>query len=158
MIPFREIDTTIAQGLSAYTGVPVIELNSNGDTPPNEFITYDLSGGLPENIGFPVFYQESGLDMQRETVSLEIDFMSHSDDGWRATELLLLTQDFLKTVGRTQLKPYDTVIQDIGPVSNRDILVSDVWERRRGMTVELRTNNVSSKPLEFIATADIKEE
>jgi hypothetical protein len=158
MIPFKEIDTTITQGLTAYTGVPVIELNSNGETPGTEFITYDLSGGLPENIGFPVYYQESGLDMQRETVSLEIDFMAHSDDGWRATELILLTQDWLKTIGRVQLKPYDTVVQDIGMVANRDILVADEWERRRGMTVELRTNNIASKPLEYIATADIKEE
>lgn len=150
MIPFKQIRSTIIQGVKSHTGLMVIEMNGGGDAPSGSYLTYDFSEGLQSGRGFPIVAQHENQQTITETVNFTVSFLSYANDKATSIENAMLTRDFFTGIGRLMLKDENIVVVQTGAVDNRDISIGNEWERRQGFDVEFRTQSISEYEMNVI--------
>lgn len=157
MIALEDIRSLIVQGLSTHVGKEVIEMNGEKGIPVGGYITYDFSNGFHSTRGFPVVTQGSDKLVKMETIQFTMTFLSYDHDKTSRIQNALKAKDWFKTAGHTALKErVNVVVVKIGSVSNRDIQVNTVWERRQGFDVEFRTVDIVESDLEWIEQTNIQ--
>lgn len=145
MIPFKTIRSTIVRNLSAYLGLELVEMSGGGDIPKTAFLTYDISDIEP--LTPTARHVQDGVDHYRTRTGFTITFMSYADDKATSVENAMRAQDWFKTFGYQTLKDVDVIVYEMTPVSNRDVLIGDEWERRQGFDIEFRTQSLAEMPL-----------
>ncbi|MEK4196664.1 hypothetical protein NYE59_26605 [Paenibacillus sp. FSL L8-0323] len=143
MLPVRKIRVTIKQGIEDALSIPVIPMNSGGDIPDGDFITYHLVGGFKPVGGQPVITQQSEQSYRRETVTFTVSFNVYADTEDDCLVNAMRARDWFKSDGHELLKDkLDVIVIEIGEIQNRDINIGEEWERRQGFDIEFRATDV----------------
>lgn len=158
MLPFKAIRSAISRGLKDALSLSVIEMNGGGKMPVGSFLTYDFQDGFGGATGQPVITQLDSKQHRRETVTFSVSFNSYADLTEDSVENALRARDWFKVVGRELLKDtLDVIVIEIGEIQNRDINISEEWERRQGFDVEFRATDLVITDLSgWIETAPIQ--
>ncbi|MFE0394749.1 LIC_12616 family protein [Paenibacillus lactis] len=156
MIPFEQIRKVMIEGLTSHLGVPIIELDGRGETPPYPFMTYSFTDeGSP--IGHMAVTAGGDQLIHFGTVSISVAFQSYTRTRLDSVELANRARDWFLTEGHWVLKDgAGAVVFDVGPSQNLDLQIGEEWERRNGFEVDLRAANVITAPLQPIDEVNLK--
>lgn len=143
MLPVRDIRVAIKAGLEEALAVPVVAMNSGGDMPEGDFVTYHIVGGFESSGGQPVITQQTGQQYRRETVTFTVSFNCYADESDIAMLNAMRARDWFKSTGHERLKDkLDVIVTEIGEIQNRDINIGEEWERRQGFDVDFRATDL----------------
>lgn len=139
MIENKKMRQTIAKGLSAYLGCPVIRSNQNAPLPPYPFISYTITTPMSENKGT---YSEYEDDTARKTVTQIWSVTALADDSEKSVELATKARSWFDFVGAVYLSDNDIIVQSVGNVTNRDNVLTTEYEYRNGFDVFFSVDDV----------------
>lgn len=132
MIDYKNIKDTIVSGLETYLKCPVIRSNQNKKPPPYPYTTFTITTLMSENKGT---WQEhtDGVDRKAITQTWSLSFLS--DDNFESVSLANKAREWLDHVGTKILNENGVIIQSVGPVTNRDNILSVEYEYKNGFDV-----------------------
>lgn len=156
MLALEAIRTIIIEGLSTHVGSEVTVTNGKG-VKEDGLLTCEFSEVFHSSRGFPVVMQLGDKLVKTETVYFTMTFLSYADDKVTRLQNAWTAREWFRSEGHTELKEkVNVVVSKVGSVSNRDIQMDTVWERREGFDVEFRTMDSLESDLEWIEQTKIQ--
>jgi len=138
--------------LSAYLNKPVIFTNQSAPRPPypyigiNEIVQYSPTSGYVEYEPLPEDINQIYVSQSTFTLSVT----AYGKDFAGTIELAEKAHGWFQFVGKRDLKPEGYVVVNLGDITNRDTLLVDDYERRRGFDVQIRFTDRRERFLEEI--------
>jgi len=146
--------------LQSHIGRPVILADQAAPKPPYPYVVIKETSTFIPQPGQPVITEEPmQRDIRRLATSQPTMVLSvtvYSDDFQSAEELSQRVYDWFSFVGHQKLKDAGYVVANITGITNRDSLIVDDYERRRGFDVTLRFVYVQESMVEAIEDVQIK--
>jgi hypothetical protein len=142
--------------LSADVGFPVILTNQAAPRPPypyigvTETIPFQPGPRSLENVPEPIDIKQ--VASQQATMTLSVT--AYGSNFATTMELSQKAHDWFSFTGYQALKEAGYVVASIGGIDNRDTLVVDDYERRRGFDVTLRFVHQQERIVEEIDSVD----
>lgn len=132
MIKHTQIRKAIADGLSEYLGVPVIMANQTAPIPEHPYVSFTVTTpSISDNGTYARF--DDGYDRKRAGQIWSITAQALESD--MAAEIASKAYDYFDSIGRQHLKNNEIVVVSIGNTSNRDTLLTTMYEYRCGFDV-----------------------
>lgn len=138
--------------LSAEVGSPVILTNQAAPRPPypyigvTETIPFQPGPRSLENVPEPIDIKQ--VASQQATMTLSVT--AYGSDFAATMELAQKAHDWFSFTGYQALKEAGYVVASIGDIDNRDTLLVDDYERRRGFDVVLRFVHTQERTVEEV--------
>lgn len=148
----RAID--ILKGLDGYLPHPVIFAEQAGPKPPypyiaiKEMISFIPAAGLPS-----IRDEDIPIDIKRTSSSqptMSLSITAYGRDILETSELVQHAHDWFSFAGYRFLKEVGYVVANLQSIMNRDSLIVDDYERKRGFDVILRFVHEQSRIVEEI--------
>lgn len=148
----------IITALEEYLDKPVIFTNQAAPKPPYPYIgvtetsAFIPAPGLPsvENEHLPEDINQIATSQPTKVLSITAYGLGISE----TAELAQQARDWFDFVGYRTLKEMGVTVADLGATGNRDTLIVDDYERRRGFDVTLRFVHRQERLLEEIKTVN----
>ena len=134
MIDYENIRQIIVSGLRDYLGCAVIRSNQNAEPPSYPYCSYTIITPKSNNSGTWQKHDD-GVDRKAILQTWSLTFLSDNND--ESVELANKANEWLDNVGTTYLNDNDVIIQSVGPVGNRDNILTIEYEYRNGFDVVL---------------------
>ena len=147
MISFANIRTVIANALKAYTGAEVVMANQTATMPDYPYISFTVSTAMSANNGtFGRYIDPDDEDgaIYGKQVNQIWSFTVQSDDADEAAVLAYKAHDYFDLIGREYLYDNGMAVVRVESITNRDSLLSVMYEYRYGFDVTLAMMNVVS--------------
>lgn len=169
MLDFEAIRTAIVSGLHAHLSIPVVMRDQGAPQPGYPYVGLkDITPlvtepGLPAEVGSAVPSTDPRWDYdyqyeQRSQPTMVWSVTVYSQDAAEAQRLALESLAWFAFHGYENLKDAGIVVAPGGEVGNRDTLVVDDYERRRGFDVRLRVASAIRRTVPTIETVEISRE
>ena len=132
MIDLDKMQTTVASGLKAYLGVPVILGNQAAEAPSYPYGSYNVTTIAGENRGT---YQQhdDGIDRLMVRSVWSLSFLAKS---WGESVMLAIkAREWLTHSGRPWLSERGITVQSATDITNRDNMLTVEYERKNGFDV-----------------------
>lgn len=154
MIDQRNINIVITEGLKGATGCEIVKSNLAGNCiPPYPYISFTI---LNTEAGKGTY---SGTGMRYIPLKQTWSFTVQGNDDDATLEAAMAARDWMEEAGRLMLNDQGIVVQEVGPIQNRDTLLSVGYEYRKGFDAKLSLINVAvEQGGEIIEQANIKKE
>lgn len=141
MITYDDVWYPLQAGVSAYTGVQVIRAESEGEIPAYPFIavkqiTPFIGVGQPN-----ILYQLGKQVIQQQTETV-FSFTISADSIESAADTANKARLYFLGKGAMELSDARIAIVSISNAQNRDVFLTDEYERRIGFDVRLRVCDV----------------
>lgn len=142
--------------LSAEVGSPVILTNQAAPRPPypyigvTETIPFQPGPRSIKNVPEPTDIKQ--VASQQATMTLSVT--AYGSDFADTMELAQKAYDWFSFTGYRALKDAGYVVESLGAVDNRDTLIVDDYERRRGFDVTIRFVHQQERIVEEIDSVD----
>lgn len=153
MIDQVQINKVITQGLREATGCEVVKSNlSNAKIPPYPYISFTITNTDTRKGTY-------SADNSRRYMLLTQtwSFTVQSDDDNEAQLKAMRAKDWLDETGRVCLYDSGITVRSIGPITNRDTLLTLAYEYRKGFdAVFSLVNEIEGEEAETIERAEIK--
>ena len=134
--------TDLINALSAYIDKPVIFSDQAAPKPPYPFISVKITSQFIPEPGQPEIENEDQPEDIKQTATSQptmvMSVTEYTNSLAAAGELAQVAHDWFEFAGYHQLKDIGFVLADITGITNRDSLIIDDYERRRGFDVTLR--------------------
>ena len=164
MIDFRQAEILIVEGLTEYLAsrgydCPVIMANQTSPIPPYPYISYTVITPVKSNMaGYCIAEDGTRYKELVQTWS----FTAQSDDDVVANQIAMEAYDYFALAGNTYLSDNDIVAQEVGSITNRDNLLTNEYEYRRGFDVDFTMIHTLSEAVcttaGFIETVELHHE
>lgn len=160
MINYTQIRDDVITQLKSYLNIPVVLADQNEPKPSYPHFGYkvinpyssedglaaetsEAIASLDENFDYDIKYTRSELP----TMTISITTYSNTVD--QAETIALSAASWFKFLGYEYLKSKNVVVVEVTDIQDRDTLIVDDYDRRRGFDVKLRvisqlTNIVSN--------------
>ncbi len=157
MINFADIRTALFTGINTDTGVLTIEANQATHKPPYPYTTIlfggPIAGGQAHkgNIYIIDNEEDDTIDYtiaKNEVLTLSVTAIA--GDSLTAQTNALKAADWFSWTGQETLKDAGASVLTVMPLTNRDSIIVDQWERRVGFDVRLQVLDVTVKTMERI--------
>lgn len=146
--------TDIIKGLEGYLSCPVIFAEQAAPKPPYPYVTIkELVSFIPASGQGVISDEDLPEDIKRTSTSqptMSLSVTVFGTDILETGELAQMTHDWFAFAGYRYLKEKGYVIADIQSIMNRDSLVVDDYERKRGFDVKIRFIHSRSRIVEEI--------
>lgn len=146
--------------LQSHIGRPVILADQAAPKPPYPYVVVKATSTFIPQPGQPSIVEEPlQLDIRRLATSQPTMVLSvtvYSGDFQSAETLSQQVHNWFSFSGHQQLKDAGFVVVDITGITNRDSLIVDDYERRRGFDVTLRFTHVQESVVEAIEDVQIE--
>lgn len=148
--------TDVLNGLNDYLPYPVIFAEQTGPKPSYPYVALkvlvdNISNGNQPSITNTEFEQTATT---QPTMSISVTGYGTSFD--EAADLVKGVHDWFSFVGYRALKNKNLVVSSIESIMNRDSLIVDDYERRRGFDVMLRYTHSIKRSTGIIESASLK--
>lgn len=144
--------TRIIDMLSAYLSAPVILSNQAAPRPPypyigiTETIQYSPGSEIIENEPLPEDIKQVYISQPTFTLSVT----AYGKEFDETIDLAERAHAWFRFVGRDALKQDGFVVVNVGDITNRDSLLIDDYERRRGFDAQIRFTEHIERVIEEI--------
>lgn len=154
--------TEVLRGLELHLSHPVIFAEQSASKPPypyiaiKEMISFIPSGNHPSIIDEALSEDVKRTITSQPTMSLSIT--AYGETLYDSSALIQQAHDWFTFNGRRTLKEIGYVVAEIHSVMNRDSLIVDEYERRRGFDVILRFVHKQMQIIEEIKAVNRRSE
>jgi len=132
LIDYKAMRETIATGLKAQIGVPVIRGNQTAPAPPYPFASYNATTIAGANNG--TWQQhEDGIDRLMVKSTWSFSFLSEDYD--ESVNLAIKAREWFSHSGRAWLAARGITVQSTTEITNRDNILTVEYERKNGFDV-----------------------
>lgn len=139
--------------LSIYVSRPVILADQSAPKPGYPYIAIkEMINHIPASQSI---YIDENKQTSRSQPTKSLSITAYSKNFNDADELINDTFNWFLFVGYRSLKELGYVVESIEPIMNRDSLIVDVYERRRGFDVILRFVHEVDRQTELIESASL---
>lgn len=153
MINHKAIRETIAEGLAAYCGCKVIMANQTAEAPKRPYISFTITTAMVANNGTYGVHKDG---TERKPVKQIWSFTVQSESSDEAQELANMAYDWFDNLGTEYLNERDVIVETLTNITNRDNLLTSMYEYRCGFDVTFTFMNVVTPNRDVIETAEIK--
>lgn len=144
--------TDLINALKEYLERPVILADQSAPKPDYPYIAIkEMINHIPSPESITTA-ENKQTSTSQPTKSLSITAYSKSFND--VSELITRTYDWFRFVGYRKLKELGYVVERMEPIMNRDSLIVDDYERRRGFDVILRFVHQIERDFDVIETVD----
>lgn len=146
--------TDIIRSLDSHLTRPVILAEQSSPKPSypyiaiKEIVSFIPTGGRPSNYDEDLVEDINRVSTSQPTMSLSLT--AYGNDFDNTSGLIQQAHDWFTFTGYRQLKEAGYVVAEIQSVMNRDSLIVDDYERKRGFDVILRFVHTQSRVVEEI--------
>ena len=166
MINYVQIRDDIITQLNTYLGIPVVMAEQNEPKPPYPHMTYKVMTPYIQESTLPAESYEiiPSLDpdyehdieytrMEQPSMTISLSAYSLTPD---ESELKALAAcAWFKFIGYEYLKDKNIIVIETSEIQDRDTLLIDNYERRRGFDVKLRVVSEITRVVATIESVDI---
>lgn len=155
-----EVLADIISELKKHLNKPVIRSDQDAPIPEYPYISIkDIVPFIPAQ-GSPVvmFDEDEEKQIATSTPTMSISVTGYSKRFDDVSELILKAHDWFSFVGYEELKEIGFVVVRTESVMNRDSLLIDDYERKRGFDVLLRFVHRQEKDANFIESVELNNE
>lgn len=155
MIDQERINIFLAENLKRATGCEVVKANlASAPIPPYPYISFTVLNTDTRKGTYFVSEEKRYIPLVQTW-----SFTVQGDKDNEAQLAAMKAKDWLEEAGRTGLNDENIVVQSVGPITNRDTLLTLEYEYRKGFDVVLSLmNEVEDENKEIIESAEIKKE
>jgi hypothetical protein len=132
MIDHKAVRCAVVNGLQEYIGCNVIMANQAVTVPKHPYISFTVTTPIVSNNGTYGRYTDG---MNRKLVKQIWSFTSQTSDADEAVMLIHKAHDYFDSIGREFLKSNGIVVESLGNITNRDTLLTVMYEYRCGFDV-----------------------
>lgn len=141
----KEYNRLICEGIKELLGCDAVKSNITADVPKYPFVSFTITnirtrGGTYGNDGKRKF----------KSASLSYSFTVQSDDDNQALELAQRLHDWFEEDGWLYFKDNSMVFTSVGPITERDNMITIEYEHRKGFDCVLSLMNFVQESSEFI--------
>lgn len=158
MIDYEKQRKVVAEGLSAYLKIPVIQSNQNAPLPDYPFISFTITTLMSKNNGTDSVYEDDDIEVKGVTQTWSVSALSDKND--ESVKYANKAREWLDRIGSTYLNDNDVIVQTIGNITNRDNVISTEYEYKNGFDVVFQMYDKSEIDLDitgWIESATINE-
>lgn len=153
MIKHEAIREAIVDGMSEYCGCKVIMANQTAEAPKRPYISFTITTPIVANNGTYGVHRDG---TERKPVKQIWSFTTQTANPGEALELANTAYDWLDNLGTEYLNNHDIVVETLTNITNRDNLLTSMYEYRCGFDVTFTFMNVVTPNYGVIETAEIK--
>lgn len=157
MITYDDLWYPLEAGLKSYVGVPVVRAESEGDIPAYPFISVKQTTPFI-NMGQPVIINESAGQTIQQVTECVFSFTVNASTLESATDTANKARLYFLGKGVIELSDSSITIVEVFNATNRDVFLTDDYERRVGFDVRLRVLDVETYEIETIDTVILNKE
>ena len=132
MIDLYALRQTVAKGLKAYLGIPVIRGNQKEEAPAHPYAAYNVTTISTKNGGT---YQqhEDGIDRKLVKSIMSLSFVCEDYD--ESVMYATKAREWFDHSGRAWLSERGVRVQSVTDITNRDNILFVEYERKNGFDV-----------------------
>lgn len=154
----REID--ILQELEDYLSCSVIFADQAAPKPPYPYLTLKVIIDNISNGNHPSITNEEDGDNFKQVAtmqnSISISITGYGREFESVERLVKKAHDWFHFIGKKTLKGLGMVVSSVEAIQNRDSLIVDDYERRRGFDVMLRYTSIVKRRSEKLESASLE--
>ncbi len=157
MIDIEGMRETVARGLKAYLGCPVVRANQNAAPPAYPYLSYTVTTPASENRGTYGEYDD-GKTAKDFTATMSVTALSDKDI--ESVTLAVKAREWLDYAGSVYLDDNGVIVESVGALTNRDNILTVNFEYRNGFDVVFSVTSVlenSSKDAGYIETVEYEQ-
>ena len=132
MIDYRTMKESVARGLNAYLGIPVIMGSQTAPAPDYPYATYNVTTIAGENRGTWQSHDD-GIDRLMVKSIWSLSFLS--DDWDESVNHAIQAREWFEHTGRSYLAERGITVQSTTDITNRDNILTEDYERKNGFDV-----------------------
>lgn len=145
---------SLINALATYLNKPVILADQAAPRPPYPYIGIKITSQFIPEPGHPVIInQDLPDDIEQTAISqphMVLSVTEYAKEIASAGQIAQQAHDWFKFIGHQQLKALGYVVIELDTISNRDSMIVDDYERRRGFDVRLRFSHSIERTVEPI--------
>lgn len=132
MIDYKTMRETVAQGLNAYLGIPIIRGNQTAPAPDKPYGTYNITTLAGKNNGTWQVHDDGKERLMVKSI-WSLSFLA--DDWDESVNHAIKAREWFEHTGRSHLAEYGITVQSTTDITNRDNILTVDYERKNGFDV-----------------------